>query len=94
MTSDSEFAKVLGKSDAHEIAVRLDAVKKDFLGARSVSALSARVEEVITEVYFASKQSYPEVFRSDAVAPDYRESLARTLLALGYISMNPATTPS
>lgn len=48
--TDSEFAKLLGKSDAHEIGVRLEAVKDTFRGMNDLSGLPARVEEVMAEV--------------------------------------------
>lgn len=90
--TDSEFAKLLGKSDAHEIGVRLEAVKDTFRGMKDLSGLPARVEEVMDEVHNSSKTRYPELFQSDDLDSDYWNSLKRTLKAL--MSMAPSELAS
>ena len=89
--TDSEFAKLLGKSDAHEIGVRLEAVKDTFRGMKDLSGLPARVEEVMDEVQNSSKTRYPELFQSDDLGSDYWNSLTKTLKALRSIAPSELT---
>ena len=90
--TDEDFAKLLGKSDALEVAYRLDSMKKKLLAARDLSAAEEQVESIISNVYFSSKLVYPRVFRDDT-ANVYRQSLADNLRRLGYLphsAPNPA----
>ena len=92
--TDEDFAKLLGKSDALEVAYRLDLMNKKLLAERDLSAAEEQVEGILSDVYSSSKLSYPRLFHGDMVNV-YRQSLADNLKRLGYISYSPATpTPA
>jgi tRNA G10 N-methylase Trm11 len=88
--TDHDFAKLLGRSDALEVAHQIDLMKKEWLAARNLSDAEEQVEGILSDVYYSSKAKHPQIFRDDMVNV-YQQSLAENLRRLGYMPRSPVT---
>ena len=92
--TDVDFAKLLGKSDALEVAHRIESMRKRIASEKRLDDVEALVENILSDVYFSSKRVYPRIFRDDT-GDVYRKSLSDNLKRLGYLPHSaPAPTPA